>query len=105
MQVLCMASNDEKADVTCPSCGQKYAVYYSRQFSPERAKALDSVRAALVQHHVEDASANAHPSTLFNVPAWSGPAHMSAAALLSGAPVRQMVKVAAETSVPEQLAS
>jgi pyruvate/2-oxoacid:ferredoxin oxidoreductase beta subunit len=89
MQVLCMASNNEEASVACPSCGQTYAIYYSRQTSDCEA-ALAAVRSALVEHHATDASASAHPAHAFNVPAWSGPAHMSAAALLSGAPVRRV---------------
>ena len=87
MQVLCMASSDEQADVACPACGQQYAVYYSRQFTPECESALDAVRMALAEHHEKDATPAAHPARIFNVPAWNGPAHMSAAALLSGAPV------------------
>ncbi len=89
MQVLCMASSSDEADVLCPTCGQKYAVYYSRPFTSECETALDAVRATLVAHHAQDLTASAHPSQAFNVPSWSGHAHMSAAALLSNAPVRR----------------
>jgi len=90
MQVLCMASNDELADIVCTTCGQRYAVYYSRPFTSECESALASVRSTLLQHHESDASSAAHPSAMFNVPAWKGHAHMSGAALLSNAPVRRV---------------
>ncbi len=96
MQVLCMIANDERADATCPTCGQKYKVYFSRQFAEECEAALVAVHTALEQHHAVDQTAAAHPSPAFNVPAWSGPAHMSAAALLSGAPVRRDLKTGTE---------
>ncbi len=101
MQVLCMASSNEPADVACPACGKQYAVYYSRRFSEECETALDAVRATLLEHHRDEATSVPHPVDIFNVPAWSGPAHMSAAALLSGAPVRR----AAEDPGSGQLAS
>ncbi len=88
MQVLCVASNDDRADVVCPVCDQRYAIYFSRQDQVECERALASVSAALVAHHEHDSSPSAHPADVFNVPAWHGVAHMSAAALLSGAPVR-----------------
>lgn len=89
MQVLCVVSNDDGADVTCPACGQGYAVYYSRQFPSECESALAEVRTTLLEHHAADPTVSAHPADRFNVPAWSGPPHMSAAALLSGAPLRR----------------
>ena len=100
MQVLCMASNEEQADVACPACGQKYAVYYSRRFSAECEGALEAVRTALVEQHASDATVAAHANRIFNVPAWSGPAHMSAAALLSGAPVGRAFAVETEERLP-----
>ena len=101
MQVLCMVTTDERADVTCPTCGQTYKVYFSRQFTSECEAALAAVHTALTQHHAADPSPAAHPSPAFNVPAWSGPAHMSAAALLSGAPVRREP----DTATPQRLVS
>lgn len=101
MQVLCMASNDEQADVVCATCGQHYDVYYSRPFTSECETALASVLSTLLEHHANDASAAAHPGEVFNVPAWSGHAHMSAAALLSNAPVRR----ALQNETLERLAS
>jgi hypothetical protein len=101
MQVLCMASNDEQADVVCATCGQRYAIYYSRPFTSECEGALASVLSTLLEHHANDATAAAHPGEVFNVPAWSGHAHMSAAALLSNAPVRRR----SQNSAPERLAS
>ncbi len=91
MQVLCMASQDGPADVICPVCNQSYAVYFSRRREAERGSALLAVEDALRDHHAHDQSSAAHPAPMFNVPAWSGPAHMSGAALLSGAPVRTIV--------------
>ena len=89
MQVLCMISSEESCDVQCPCCRQSYVVYYSRQGKEEREEALESVRIALLEHHVRNPLATAHPGEAFNVPAWSGPVHASAAALLSGAPIRR----------------
>ena len=91
MQVLCMATDEAGADLICETCGQKYAVYYSRRCEPECEKALEAVRVVLQEHHAADASSDAHPGTIFNVPAWSGSADMSGAALLSGAPVKKHV--------------
>ncbi|HEY0784727.1 MAG TPA: hypothetical protein VGD62_02580 [Acidobacteriaceae bacterium] len=87
MQVLCVASNDESTALHCPTCGQGYAVYYSRQSSCERESALTAVRHTLVEHHAHDCTPAAHRALVFNVPAWRGSAYMSAAALLSGAPL------------------
>ncbi len=101
MQVLCMASNGDRVDIVCPACGQKYAVYYSRQLTAECERALAAVHAALLGHHDTDKTAAAHPAGAFNVPEWKGPAHMSGAALLSGAPINRL----AGSAAPERLAS
>ncbi len=87
MQVLCIVTSEDACDVQCPCCQQKYTIYYSRQGKQEREEALETVRTALLEHHLRNPLASAHPGDAFNVPAWSGPAHASAAALLSGAPV------------------
>ena len=87
MQALCIRTADEHGDVQCPCCGQHYNVYYSRPGKTECAECLQLVRDALVEHHRRHPLTAAHPSEPFNVPAWNGPAHASAAALLSGAPI------------------
>ncbi len=89
MQVLCMAAHDGQGDVQCPCCKQSYKIYYSRIRAEECEQALEAVRAALAEHHVGNPLPSAHKSDCFNVPEWRGPAHASAAALLSGAPVRR----------------
>ena len=89
MQVLCMVTAEDFCDVQCPCCQQKYVVYYSRLGKAECEEALRDVRDALLAHHVHSPLSSAHPADAFNVPAWNGPAHSSAAALLSGAPVRR----------------
>lgn len=87
MQVLCVATTKDTADVECPHCHQCFAVYYSRYNRAECAAALEEVRAALLQHHAADPQRDGHHADAFNVPAWNGPAYASGAALLSGAPV------------------
>jgi hypothetical protein len=81
MQVLCMSS-ETHADIACPVCGQKYALYHERRSEAERREAMDDVRRTLVNHHVFVSTASAHTQKLFHVPEWTGPASMSAAALL-----------------------
>lgn len=88
MQVLCMVTADALCDVQCPCCQQKYLVYYSRLGKAECEEALEAVRLALLEHHIHNPLPSAHPGDAFNVPHWTGPAHASASALLSGAPVR-----------------
>ncbi len=88
MQVLCMVTSDTSCDVQCPCCSQRYVVYYARQSRAECEEALEAVRLALLEHHVLNPLHTAHPGEAFNVPAWSGPVHASAAALLSGAPIK-----------------
>ncbi len=89
MQVLCIAASDGIGDVQCPCCSQSYLVYYSRLDKAECEKALEVVHLTLIEHHTGNPLPSAHPGDAFNVPAWHGPAHASAAALLSGAPVRR----------------
>jgi hypothetical protein len=85
MQVLCMPT-ETYADIACPICGQKYALYYERRSEDEQKYALEEVRRTLIDHHGLVSTSSAHSNTSFNVPKWSGPAGMSAAALLGGAP-------------------
>jgi len=85
MQVLCMTS-ENFADVECKVCGQKYALYYERKSEAERQEAIERVHQTLVNHHVMGNEPSVHPQKPFNVPEWSGPAHMSGAAILGGAP-------------------
>ena len=87
MQVLCVTTDADSFDVQCPCCRQRYVVYYSRFDAIERAQALETVRAALLEHHNLSPLASAHPADAFTVPAWDGPIHACAAALLSGAPI------------------
>ncbi len=89
MQVLCMVASEDNFDVQCPHCHQKYMVYYARLDKAECEQALQAIYAAFAQHHATNAHPSAHPGEAFNIPAWSGPVHASAAALLSGAPVKQ----------------
>ena len=100
MQALCIRTAGEHCDVQCPCCGQQYSVYYSRLGKTECAECLELVRDALVEHHRRSSLAAAHPSEPFNVPAWNGPAHASAAALLSGAPITAPIKRQAATLAP-----
>ena len=88
MQVLCMVTANTDCDVQCPCCSQRYIVYFSRQCKAECDEALESVRLALIAHHVSNPLASAHPGDAFNLPPWNGPVHASAAALLGGAPLR-----------------
>lgn len=97
MQVLCMITSDDICDLECPCCHQRYTIYYSRSEKSEREAALEAVRTALLDHHTLSPLANAHPGDAFNVPAWSGPAHASAAALLSGAPIHRPAQSRAVT--------
>lgn len=87
MQVLCLAST-ENVDVQCSICGETYSLYFDRKSADERREAVEQVRETLDGHHdVLGDGVSAHPRRAFNVPEWNGPAHMSAAALLGGAPV------------------
>ena len=105
MQVLCMATADLNCDVQCPCCNQKYAIYYSRQSRAECDEARVSVLAALVAHHALNPSVSAHPADAFTVPAWNGPLHTCAAALLGGAPLRAAVASCGKLPVMPSLVS
>lgn len=85
MQVLCV-STKESADIVCKICGHQYKLYFERQSPAERAEAVKRVEQTLADHHDAGDDHSAHPEKPFNVPAWSGPAEWSAAALLGGAP-------------------
>lgn len=87
MQVLCMVTAEQDCDVRCPCCHQRYRVYYARQDRKEQEAALFEVQLVLAGHHAESSLASAHPNDCFTVPAWDGPLHSCAAALLSGAPI------------------
>ncbi len=101
MQVLCIATADLHCDVQCPCCDQKYTIYYSRQSKAECDEARASVLVALAAHHVNNSSILAHPAEGFTVPAWNGPLHTCAAALLSGA---RLGAAAASRSKPVPIA-
>lgn len=84
MQVLCKASNTV-SDVRCKVCGQGFLVYWSRTSPAEQEVTRLQVVEALAVQHATSNSADVHPRSGFNVPAWSGLAHFSGAALLGGA--------------------
>ena len=86
MQVLCVAT-EEYGEVVCKVCGEKYKLYFARPSHPEREQAVEMVIQALANHHLTADGQSAHPQKPFNVPQWSGPAELSAAALLGGAPI------------------
>ena len=90
MQVLCMVSTEDQADLCCPVCGRAYKVYCSRTGASECEKAVVLARDAIIEHHAGNLTADAHPSSAFNVPAWRGDAHTSAAAMLGGAPLARV---------------
>ena len=85
MQVFCLATT-ESADVQCKVCGQNYALYFACKSHEEREQGRQMVLDTLDQHHADSLDPNVHPEKAFNVPAWHGPAHMSGAAILGGAP-------------------
>jgi hypothetical protein len=86
MQVLCIAANNDAADISCQVCGHQYKLYFSRPSRTERLEAIARVEQALADHHTAGEDRSVHPEGPFNVPEWSGRAEWSAAALLGGAP-------------------
>ena len=64
---------------------QGFLVYWTRTSTTERSFARDGVMQALRGHHKDVDSADAHPTSGFNVPEWGGEAHASAATLLGNA--------------------
>jgi hypothetical protein len=85
MQVLCK-STDGNAETHCCICGQGFVMFWERQSRSERAEALREIQQALRSHHHDKAGPDAHPSTGFLVPEWSGPIAASGAAILGHAP-------------------
>ncbi|WP_446744693.1 hypothetical protein [Silvibacterium acidisoli] len=77
-------ANQDFADVTCKVCGEAYKLYFERPSG--REDAIARVSQTLVEHHETGDGMNVHPLKPFNVPAWSGKAQYSGAALLGGAP-------------------
>jgi Tfp pilus assembly protein PilE len=86
MQVFCLATAEERADVCCSICGQKYALYFERKSMEERMTAMQMVQETLERHHMLGGGKDVHPQKAFTVPEWHGAAHMSGAAILGGAP-------------------
>lgn len=88
MQVFCLATSEsELSDIQCSVCGQKYALYFERKSVDERLVAVQAVKDTFERHHVDAGSAETTVhAQAFTVPAWHGPAHMSGAAILGGAP-------------------
>jgi hypothetical protein len=87
MQVLCVATEEQGADISCKVCGHKYKLYFERKSPEEQAAAMTIVAQTLINHHVLGKEHSVHPQKPFNVPEWSGSAASSAAALLGGAPL------------------
>jgi hypothetical protein len=85
LQVLCVATG-ELGDVVCEICGKTYKLYFERPSRAEREEAVAMVIRTLAHHHEAGDGHSVHPEKPFNVPAWSGAAKWSAAALLGGAP-------------------
>jgi hypothetical protein len=83
MQVLLRKSEDRQ-DIKCSICGQGFRLYWERTSLAEQAAMRDILQDELVQHHSDDKSRAAHPSTPFNLPSWPGPPQFSGAALLGG---------------------
>jgi hypothetical protein len=86
MQVLCVATEELEADLTCKICGNKYKLYFERSSAVEQATAMTMVVQTLINHHASGQGHSVHPEIPFNVPEWSGSPQWSGAALLGGAP-------------------
>ena len=85
MQVLLRKSDDQgKQDVQCSVCNQGFRIYWERTSDSERAAMRVIVLSELKAQHNNDLTTAAHPSALFNVPNWQGPAQFSGAAMLGG---------------------
>ena len=87
MQVL-LKKSQSAHDIQCSACGQSFRLYWERASDSERATMRTIVSAELLGHHAKEHGGNltpsAHPEEPFNLPAWSGPAQFSGAALLGG---------------------
>ncbi len=72
----------------CSICHQTFRLYWERASLTERATMRSIILSELLGHHSPeqggDRTASAHPEEPFNLPAWSGPAQFSGAALLGG---------------------
>ena len=89
MQVLLRKSANPddpnaKQDVRCSVCNQGFRIYWERTSDSERAAMRVIVLSELKAQHTNDLTTAAHPSALFNVPNWQGPAQFSGAAMLGG---------------------
>jgi hypothetical protein len=84
--VLCSLSH-EGSDVRCLICGQGFIVYWSRLSRAQQGECRGIVQEQLRQHHIDardpGADRRIHPRSAFNVPDWTGVAHVSPAALNS----------------------
>jgi hypothetical protein len=86
MQVL-LRKSDEIHDLKCDVCGQGFRLYWERNSLNEQEAMRPTVLEELRQQHMgaaSDPSPEAHPSSPFNVPRWSGSPQFSGAALLGG---------------------
>ncbi len=83
MQVL-LRRSDDKQDIQCSICNQGFRLYWERSSPAEQATMRAIIEGELRLQHATDKTPAAHPSTLFNLPDWSGPPQYSGAALLGG---------------------
>jgi hypothetical protein len=63
-------------------------VYWTRTATTEQSFARDGIMQALRGHHKDVDSADAHPTSGFNVPEWGGEAHASPVASLGNTRAR-----------------
>ncbi len=87
MQALCIPSHED-TDVECTICGARFTLAWSHKADAEKPNSIQMVMNELAQQHMHHRGASAHSKRPFTVPAWSGPAHMSGAALLGFLPAR-----------------
>jgi hypothetical protein len=81
MQALCIPAK-ENTDIACKICGARFTLAWSRRADAESADAREMIFNELAQQHLLHEGPSAHSARAFTVPAWSGPAEVSGAALL-----------------------
>ena len=79
-------SGYSEAEVRDRFVQQGFLVYWTRTSTTERSFLREGILQALRGHHTDVDSADAHPTSGFNVPEWGGNASAPAAALLGDAP-------------------
>jgi hypothetical protein len=63
-------------------CGQSFLIYSDQGMLVEQDATRRIIRHALRTHHTRSNSPNAHPTSPFNIPSWSGARPFSASAAL-----------------------